>query len=145
MKRLLLSGIIYLIGVACVLALKPALMFREDGIWKEFGIGRNRGTHTWFPFWLFVVIWAIVSYLIAFLVIPGEGSMVASNNSVSPKRGKRNASLSAQQPAQDGRPVPVSPQELTPGYYVLNTDGSKDGVPRYIYIGAAPEPINRVE
>lgn len=62
MRLLLYSGILYLAGVAIVLALKPLLMFREDGGWKEFGIGRNPDKYTWFPFWFFVIVWAIVSY-----------------------------------------------------------------------------------
>lgn len=32
------------------------------------------------------------------------------------------------------------PGKLTPGYYILNMEGSKDGVPKYIYLGEAPAP-----
>jgi len=76
MRLLLYSGILYLAGVAIILALKPTLMFREDGGWKEFGIGRNPDKYTWFPFWFFVIVWAIISYCIILIlasigILPG--------------------------------------------------------------------------
>ncbi len=64
MKCLLAAGILYLIVVAIVLTIKPSWMFTEDGTWKEFGIGRNPATHTWMPFWLFAVLWALISYIL---------------------------------------------------------------------------------
>jgi hypothetical protein len=90
MRLLLYSGILYLAGVAIILALKPALMFRDDGGWKEFGIGRNPDKYTWFPFWFFVIVWAIVSYCIILILatagfLPGidlrpDGSLNNSRN-----------------------------------------------------------------
>lgn len=90
MRLLLYSGILYLAGVAVILALKPSLMFREDGIWKEFGIGRNSDKYTWFPFWFFVIVWAIVSYCLILILaslglLPGidlkpDGSLNNSRN-----------------------------------------------------------------
>ncbi len=64
MKCLLAAGLLYLIVVAIVLTIKPSWMFMEDGTWKEFGIGRNPATHTWMPFWLFAVLWALISYIL---------------------------------------------------------------------------------
>ena len=126
MKRLLISGIIYLIGVAVILALKPQFMFREDGVWKEFGIGRNSRTHTWFPFWLFVIVWAVFSYIITSLVIPGaKVSGIQDNSSIM---------RAVKKIRKSSRPVE---RELEPGYYVLNREGSEDGVPRYVYLGPA--------
>ena len=53
-----------MVVVAIVLTIKPSWMFTEDGTWKEFGIGRNPATHTWMPFWLFAVLWALISYIL---------------------------------------------------------------------------------
>jgi hypothetical protein len=64
MRILLYSGLLYLLGVGIVLALKPSLMFTSDGAWKEFGIGRNPEQFTWCPFWLFTLFWAILSFFI---------------------------------------------------------------------------------
>ena len=64
MECLIAAGVLYLIVVAIVLAIKPTSMFMEDGAWKEFGIGRNPATHTWMPFWLFAVLWALISYIL---------------------------------------------------------------------------------
>ena len=68
MQRIIAAGILYLLGVALILILKPSLMFTEDGSWKEFGIGRNRNTHTWLPFWFFAILWALISYIITILI-----------------------------------------------------------------------------
>ena len=74
MECLLSAGILYLLGVAIVLASKPRWMFMEDGTWKEFGIGRNPATHTWMPFWLFAVLWALISYILVTVLYAIFGS-----------------------------------------------------------------------
>jgi hypothetical protein len=135
MRILLYSGLLYLLGVGIVLAIKPALMFAEDGAWKEFGLGRNPERYTWLPFWLFAVAWAIVSFfsiqLLATLgVLPGiewtkieTSSLPASAEEVPRPKTRKSG-----------------PPELKPGYYMLNTEGTaKEGVPKYIYIGPTPE------
>jgi hypothetical protein len=129
MRILLFSGLLYLIGIGIVLAIKPSLMFTSDGGWKEFGIGRNPERFTWFPFWLFTVLWAVVSFFLVQLIasfgfLPGEPVKPIS-------RAKRNSPLEVAKKANN---------DLKPGYYMLNTEGTTaDGVPKYIYIGAAPE------
>lgn len=127
MRRLVVGGLLYLTGVAVVLVLKPQYMFREDGRWKEFGIGRDPKNFTYIPFWLFAIIWAILSYVLIALVeetLLGEPSyqeeMPVSRNRNRPSN-KRNNSPNL---------------ELTPGYYMLNeTSTGRNGVPRYVYLG----------
>lgn len=125
MRRLIVGGLLYLTGIAVVLVLKPQYMFREDGRWKDFGIGRDPKNFTYIPFWLFAIIWAILSYLVvalleeAFFGEPTEDSYesVPRNRN----RSKRNNSPNV---------------ELTPGYYMLNeTATGRNGVPRYVYLG----------
>ncbi len=127
MRLLIFSGILYLAGVATLLMLRPSFMFTPDGIWKEFGLGRNPDTHTWMPFWLFCIVWAIVSYLIVVFaadagLLPG---LWVSHVEVATSPGR-------------AKPVNTGPK---PGYYMLNTEGTGvEGVPKYIYLGpAAPE------
>ena len=60
---LLLTCFFYLLGVVIILYFKPELMFDKDGAWKEFGLTLNE-KHTWFPFWLFAILWAMISYAI---------------------------------------------------------------------------------
>ena len=128
MRLLIFSGILYLAGVALVLSLRPALMFTEQGVWKEFGIGKNEETHTWMPFWLFCILWSVMSYLLCVLlaeagILPG---LWVSHVEVQTPVAARN-SLPA---AKSKTPVP--------GYYMLNTEGSGiEGVPKYIYLGPA--------
>ncbi len=126
MRLLIFSGILYLAGVALVLSLRPSLMFTEDGIWKEFGIGKNPNTYTWMPFWLFCILWAILSYL--FCVLLADGGVLP---------GLWVSHVEVEAPAAK-TPTPRGPKTALPGYYMLNTEGSGiEGVPKYIYIGPA--------
>jgi hypothetical protein len=68
MYLLIYSGLLYLLGISIVLVLKPELMFLSNGSWKEFGIGRSKERYTWLPFWLFAIMWAIISYIIVLVI-----------------------------------------------------------------------------
>lgn len=127
MRLLIFSGILYLAGVAVVLILRPSLMFTDDGIWKEFGIGRSPNTHTWMPFWLFCILWAILSYL--FCVLLADGGLLP---------GLWVSHVEVEAPAAAKVTASKGPKAAAPGYYMLNTEGSGiEGVPKYIYIGPA--------
>jgi hypothetical protein len=69
LEHLVIAGLVYLVGITIVLTIKPNFMFTEDGVWKEFGIGRNPATYTWMPFWLFAILWALVSYILVTIVL----------------------------------------------------------------------------
>lgn len=137
MKLLLYSGLLYLAGIAVLLVWRPALMFREDGTWKEFGIGRNPAYYTWLPFWLFAIVWAIMSYLLVLLfaganLLPGV-SAVENVASVPEMTELANASTTVR------KRVATAVDEMKPGYYVLDAqETAKKGVPKYVYLG--PEP-----
>jgi len=127
MRRLLIAGLLYLTGIAIILVIKPEFMFREDGSWKEFGIGRENEYFTPFPFWLFTIVWALLSYVLVMFV---EDSLYIPSDSIEIKRNSATVRNMNQQKAV---------QELTPGYYMLNeASTSRNGVPRYVYLGAAP-------
>jgi hypothetical protein len=129
MRLLIFSGILYLAGVATVLMIRPSFMFTPDGIWKEFGLGRNPETHTWLPFWLFCIVWAIVSYLLAVLM---------ADAGLLPGLWVSHVEVATTTPGGRVKPMNSGPK---PGYYMLNTEGTGvEGVPKYIYLGpAAPE------
>ena len=130
MKLLLIGGILYLTGIAVVLYIRPRLMFTEEGIWKEFGIGKNTEGYSWFPFWLFCMVWAIVSYFAVFLFTPDD---------VWVNKVKIEAPASRASVARQIRSV----EKVKPGYYMLNTEGTGiEGVPRYIYLGPAPPDLD---
>lgn len=132
MYLLLYSGIIYLFGVALALFFRPAIMFSPNGAWKEFGIGRNKNRYTWFPFWMFAILWAIISYLLVFVIsarfvpsvplphtnfIPIPTTTVQENEikNITRRRTK---------------------DTLRPGYYILNaSESAKKGMPKYVYLG----------
>jgi hypothetical protein len=153
MRHLLFAGLLYLIGISIILVLRPELMFAKSGKWKEFGLGRNKEHYTWMPFWLFAIMWAIISYITVISIsssyyssklIPLKGfeneievslediepanisKKTNIQSSISSKPGKRSASLN-----------------MKPGYYILDTQETiKTGIPKYIFLG--PEAPNLV-
>ena len=85
MNALWFAFIIYILGMAVVLYFRPSFMF-DGGAWKEFGLSSGNNTKhsntTLFPFWMFVVVWSIVSYLggtlvvVGFATISGDSTLV---------------------------------------------------------------------
>ncbi len=51
--------LVYIFGMAVVVYYRPAIMFKPSGTWKEFGLTEG---YTIFPFWMFVLVWSILSY-----------------------------------------------------------------------------------
>ena len=96
-------------------------MFTDKGEWKEFGIGRDRAYFTPFPFWMFVFLWALLSYLVSRILF---------------KIIDKVDIVTTVQPNKIGEP----PGDLTPGYYVLNKNSARRGAPRYVYYGKTAPP-----
>ena len=135
MSLLIYSGLLYLIGISVILAFKPLLMFSKDGKWKEFGIGRSRERYTWMPFWLFAIMWAIISYTIV-LIIAGNNELNVPSQSMNVVDTEDNmeelVSLTKSK---------SSNKLIKKGYYILNVNETiKNGKPQYIYLG--PEAPN---
>ena len=116
MWTLLLAGIVYLLGIAIVLAVRPQYMFTPDGLWKEFGIEKG-DEYTLCPFWLFCIVWGCVSYFLVLALY------------------KEDTDVQMTMPVQNT--VDMSkPVELPKGYYVLNNKATRlAGVPKYVYLG----------
>jgi len=154
LEQILIAGILYLIVIAIVLTIKPKFMFTEEGVWKEFGIGRNPATHTWMPFWLFSILWALVCYILVTIVLSlyhrTSSTTTEIKNTIVSKSRNRSASLSL----EDETPIPVvlenkgsstkrqgrskgSAMNLPDGYYILNSEATEEagGVPKYIFLG----------
>jgi hypothetical protein len=128
MRLLVFSGILYLAGVATVLMLRPSLMFTDEGVWKEFGIGKSPDTHTWMPFWLFCILWSVFSYVLC---------VILADAGILPGLWVSHVEVEAPSSAPASKAI-KGPKTATPGYYMLNTEGSGiEGVPKYIYIGPA--------
>jgi len=132
MKVLLYSMVIYLLGIAVILYLRPSYMFHENGQWKDFGV--NNTDTTMFPIWMFCIVWAVVSYLIISVVYP--------YNTLGAKATVLAASLTSQLPeavtptrTNTNAATPIT-ENSKPGYYKLDESITKKrGVPRYIYVG----------
>lgn len=143
MKRLLFSGLLYLAGVSVVLYFKPELMFNAEGEWKEFGLGRHRDRYTWLPFWLFTILWAILSYLIVLTL--STSALPSSLPSVEELDGDElepeNVSLKSLPSSLKKKPGNAG--EMKKGYYILDAnETARRGIPKYIYLG--PEAPNLV-
>jgi hypothetical protein len=147
MRQLLVAGLLYLIGISIVLTIKPSLMFTEDGMWKEFGIGRNPNTHSWMPFWLFAVLWALVCYISTTVLL---NLFYPEANSVDVKRApnRRTAIVDEIVSVDEDDFEPILPKlrkrksaaaEMANGYYILNREATEaaGGIPKYIYLGKA--------
>ena len=141
MSLLIYAGLLYLLGISIVLMIKPQLMFSEKGIWKEFGIGRPSATYTWLPFWLFSMIWAILSYLIVLLIASHTGlagvhtptDVSVTTETLDPEYVSKKSSSKKK----------IVPSDMKDGYYMLDmNETAKRGVPKYIYVGPeAPHMI----
>ena len=149
MSLLIYSGFLYLLGISVVLILKPELMFAKDGTWKEFGLGRNKTKHTWLPFWLFAISWAIISYVIVLVIASTTGLGGVSNNIDVPVQNDslepENVSIKSMTPVLSNglKKKPNTANDMKPGYYILDANETiKRGVPKYIFLG--PEAPNLV-
>ena len=145
MWTFIVSGALYLFGVAVVLVIKPSFMFTPDGNWKEFGIGQSEARYTTFPFWLFCLVWAVLSYVIVLLTLPlimdttpvetdSYQEPVYSRNNKKPKNKKV---IEESDLLFDDEVEPV--KTLPKGYYVLNKKASRlAGTPKYVFIAEEP-------
>jgi len=106
-------------------------MFRNDGRWKEFGV--NGVETTYFPFWLFCIVWAVTAYAIV-RVLYSESSKTAVVAPTNISKSEPIAPLPV--PTTAAAEPESSPQEGKPGYYKLDKAVMKEkGTPLYVYIG----------
>ena len=134
MKLLLYAGLLYLAGISLLILLQPSLVFREDGSWKEFGVGRDADHYTWMPFWLFAILWALLSYMIILLVasmnlLPGVQTIEEVNS---------EEMLGSLSPRMKNKVAAAMDQE---GYYMLDAEATGKGAPKYVYLGPAPPSL----
>jgi len=147
MHVLFLALTIYLVGTTIVLYLRPSIMFHPGGTWKEFSLNPDPN-HTNMPFWLFSILWAFLSYLIASFV---QRMMVTIPVSEGDSTDFEPIDLPepVELPETDipnlTEAEPVSKNmglnKTRNGYYVLNTQKySRNQVPMYVYYGDSPPP-----
>jgi hypothetical protein len=150
MTLLIFSGLLYLVGISVVLVLKPEFMFAKDGKWKEFGLGRNQERYTWMPFWLFAIIWAILSYIIILVIASSTGlggvmnktDVLVVNESIEPENLSNKGMKTPVSFAESVKKASTS-NDMKSGYYILDVnETAKKGIPKYIYLG--PEAPNLI-
>jgi hypothetical protein len=164
MEILWLAIIFYSVGLGLILHFRPALMFNENGTWKEFGYQRSSDSrHTLFPFWLFAIVWAFASYVLAaaiswtFLASPAsvasaagvagvastfshyrqeESPTYSDTEEVEEEQEEVEETLPVKRPR--GRPRKTEVKQPRAGYYVVDPETSESGLRRYIYYGDSP-------
>ena len=142
MKTFILAGLLYLSGIAIILLIKPTLMFREDGSWKEFGIGKNTQQYTWCPFWLYCIFLALLCYVLAIIILRLWSSSDKS------KRGPQFVDYRPEYVEMENQMQPEVIEEvavrkprirrgstLPDGYYVLAKPVKSGESPSYVYLG----------
>jgi hypothetical protein len=158
MSILYLALAIYIAGVAVMLYLRPSIMFHADnGTWKEFGLDNNQRS-TVFPFWMFTIVWAFMSYAIATLCHTFVANVVLTSNPMNNEIAAPISELRYTEPHQQvvhteaplrapraprvrapalpaSASAPAGPPQL-PGYYLMEPQAS--GVPKFVYFGHEP-------
>ena len=149
MHVLFLALTIYLVGTTIILYLRPSIMFHPGGTWKEFSLNPDPN-HTNMPFWLFSILWAFLSYLIASFI---QRMMVTVPTSeieaadFEPIDLPEPVELPETEMPNLTEAEPVSKNmglnKTRNGYYVLNTQKySRNQVPMYVYYGDSPPPAS---
>lgn len=146
---------LYIVGVAVVLYLRPNSMFYEGG-WKEFGLA-NTNSYTVFPFWMFTLVWAVLSYAFATLAMMFFASSAlqtmspVDSESTVAKPISRAVQPKAPKPPKMSKPAAAAAPSAapaasptSPGYYVLDTPTS-GGPPRYVYYGPEAPTFQNLE
>jgi signal peptidase I len=95
------------------------------------------------PFWLFAVMWAILSYLIILTIASITGLGGVKNNadisvpteSIEPENISMKSLSSSTQSLLLNKKKSSSSSDMKPGYYILDTNETmKRGIPKYIYL-----------
>ena len=156
MEILWLAIVLYSVGLGLVLHFKPPFMFNENGTWKEFGYQRS-SRYTVFPFWLFAIAWAFISYaaVAAFTwMLPSDGiaGVVTTAAAVAAtqfgsyhhtesdsEEEEEEEPEAAPEPVRRGRGRPrKSEGKPRQGYYVVDPESEKSGLRKYVYYGSEP-------
>ena len=143
MEILWLAIVFYSLGLAGILHFRPRLMFHENGSWKEFGYHRD-SRHTMFPFWLFAIAWAIISYALAAAISWSYGSAsIAAAAAVYSAPSMGYESEEEVVPRRRRSSTPKS--EPRSGYYVLDPASEESGLHRYIFYGNRSPTLTQEE
>ena len=127
-------------------------MFHPGGAWKEFSLNPD-DNHTYMPFWLFSILWALFSYLVATFIQRMSAARPADDFDLielpepepAPKRQSEIPNDLNMETELDMEDIaePVSKNmglnKTRNGFYVLNTNKyNKSRVPTYVYYGDKP-------
>lgn len=132
---------IYIVGIAVVLFIRPSSMFNASG-WKEFGLA-NTANYTVFPFWMYAIVWAVVSYAVASLF-----TLTVANTVLGSEESSMNTNVSLNSiatPISKAKEVVApspSPSPTLPGYYIL--EEAAKGPAKYVYYGPNPPSMDNL-
>lgn len=156
MSVLMIAFGIYIVGVSVMLFVRPSFMFHaSSGTWKEFGLGGGVDSphYTLFPFWMFAILWALVSYALASMATLFFGAATLQSLVPAPQNAINDAVKNIATPISKAPPSTIRTEDVlnsvvnntsstSPGYYVLETP--KVGLPKYVYFGPNPPTLENV-
>ena len=117
-------------------------MFQDNGNWKEFGLS-NDTKHTWFPFWLYCIASAFISYALSYFIyslLDTNQTKVSKETKVSDANDVDDVDevetvLTPKMKTKSSRKS--NPSEMKSGYYVLDKEAYESkGIPKYIFLGS---------
>lgn len=118
-------------------------MFKPGGNWKEFGLSSSQA-YTVFPFWMFAVVWAVMSFALVNLGSMFVSSIVLKSELASATPVTPVTPVTPAVPTVPTIATPVSQATVlntvdmgakAPGYYILEQLATG---PRYVYWGPDP-------
>jgi hypothetical protein len=124
-------------------------MFQENGNWKEFGVNQDT-KHTWFPFWLFCISWAFISYGLSSFTYSMMGNDNGGNDNGNGSNNNGNGSNDNEtnnnivelnetnnKNSKNSKNSKKSKNDMKSGYYVLDKEAyENNGIPKYIFLGS---------
>lgn len=139
--------LLYILGMAVIVYLRPSFMFKPSGVWKEFGLSEG---YTLFPFWMFALTWAILSYAFVTLGSVFVSTLVAKSQEMTTYTSNMNLNTGPVATPISRAPMniisTIAPAAMAastiklPGYYIL--ENLPEG-PKYVYWGTeAPTEKN---
>jgi hypothetical protein len=98
-----------------------------EAIELQFGLNQD-AKHTWFPFWLFCIMWAFVSYGLSSFVCYLTGSTSDTSSSTDETSNVVELNSKAKKNSKN---------TMKSGYYVLDKEAyDNNGIPKYIFLGS---------
>ena len=87
------------------------------------------------PFWLFAIIWAIISYTIVLVIVGNQQENTTNTNLFNRRSPPTSLKEGMNYEVMDGEDMEPAAKPFRKGYYIMNVNTKNGGTPQYIYLG----------